>query len=131
MNEHRNMEQHRGKIFEAVVRKCGYPLKTLAAKLGISRNTIYNKFKEYDLSYDFILEVGELIHYDFSYEYPEMKATVSINKNQQVAELWWLERKYTRLLERYHNLLSFLLRMANEYHVESLKKDMDKFLELS
>jgi len=125
------MNQHRGEILEAVVRKSGYPLKTIAARLGISRNTIYNKFKEHDLSYDFIVRVGELLHYDFTYEYPEIKTTVSIDKKQHVAELWWLERKYTRLLEHYSQLLSFLLRMANDYQLERLKKEIDKFLEPS
>ena len=125
------MNQHRGKILEAVLKQSGYPLKVLAEKLGISRNTIYNKFKEYNLSYDFIVRVGELIHYDFTYEYPEIKSTVKINKHQHFAELWWLEKKYTQLLERYNNLFSFLLRMANDYNVERLKAEMDKFLEPS
>jgi len=125
------MDQHRGKILEAVLKQSGYPLKTLAEKLGISRNTIYNKFKEYNLSYDFIVRVGELIHYDFTYEYPEIKNTVKISKRQHFAELWWLEKKYTQLLERYNNLLSFLLRMANDYHVERLHTEMSKFLEPS
>jgi plasmid maintenance system antidote protein VapI len=125
------MNQHRGEILEAVVRKSGYPLKTIAARLGVSRNTIYNKFREHDLSYDFIVRVGELLHYDFTYEYPEIKTTVSLDKSKHVAELWWLEKKYTHLLERYGQLLSFLLRMANDYHLEILKKEIDKFLEPS
>jgi plasmid maintenance system antidote protein VapI len=125
------MHQHRGKILEGVVRKSGYSLKALAEKLGISRNTIYNKFKEHDLSYDFIVRVGEVIHYDFTYEYPEITTTVSINKNQHVVELWQLERKYTHLLERYDKLLSFLLRLTNDYHLERPQKEIDKFLELS
>ncbi|MFM2428347.1 MAG: hypothetical protein RL012_231 [Bacteroidota bacterium] len=125
------MNQHRGEVLEAVVRKSGYPLKTIAARLGVSRNTIYNKFREHDLSYDFIVKVGELLHYNFTYEYPEIKTTVSLDKSKHVAELWWLEKKYTHLLERYGQLLSFLLRMANDYHLEILKKEIDKFLEPS
>jgi plasmid maintenance system antidote protein VapI len=125
------MHQHRGKILEEVVRKSGYSLKALAEKLGVSRNTIYNKFKEYNLSYDFIVRVGDTIHYDFTYEYPELTTTVSVDKKKHVAELWWLEKKYTRLLEHYGQLLSFLLRMASDYHLERLQKDIDKFLEVS
>ena len=125
------MRQHRGEILEAVVRKSGYSLKVLAQKLGISRNTIYNKFKAHDLSYEFIVRVGEVIHYDFTYEYPEIKATVNIDTPQHVAKLWWLERKYTRLLEQYNQMLDFLLRMANDYHLENLRKDINKFLELA
>lgn len=125
------MHQHRGEILESVVRKSGYPLKVLAKRLGVSRNTIYNKFKEYDLSYDFIIRVGEVIHYDFAYEYPEIKTTVSVDKDQYSTELWRLERKYTHLLEHYNKLLSFLLRITSDYHLETLERDMDKFLELS
>jgi predicted transcriptional regulator len=126
-----NMRQHRGEILESVIRKSGYSLKSLAEKLGVSRNTIYNKFKEHDLSYDFIVRVGELIHYDFTFEYPEIKTKVLTDVNRHVAELWWLEKKYIRLLEHYNQLMGFLLRMANDYHLEILKKDVDKFIEIA
>ena len=57
---------------EAVLKQSGYPLKILAENLGISRDTIHDKFKERNLSYDFIARVGELIRYNFDYEYPEV-----------------------------------------------------------
>lgn len=123
------MRQHRGEILEAVIRKSGYSLKALAERLGISRNTLYNRFREYDISYEFILKVGDLIHYDFTYDYPEIKTTVSIDRDQHAAELWKLEQKYTRLLEHYNKLLGFLVRAANDYHLEKLKKEIDNFLE--
>ncbi|MEL6359039.1 MAG: hypothetical protein AAFQ01_03780, partial [Bacteroidota bacterium] len=85
-------------------------------------------FKEHDLSYEFILKVGDLIHYDFTYEYPEIKTTVSVDKNQHAAELWRLEQKYTRLLESYNRLLSFLVRAANDYRLEKVKHEIDHFL---
>lgn len=125
------MLQHRGEILEAVIRKSGYSIKVLAKRLGVSRNTIYNKFKEYDLSYDFIVRVGDIIRYDFTYEYPEIKTTVSLDKEEHAAELWRLEQKYTRLLERYNKLLSFLVKTANNHRLDRLKKEIDKFLEPS
>jgi len=125
------MNQHRGEIVEAIIRKSGYSIKALAERLGVSRNTIYNKFRERDLSYDFMVKVGDVIHYDFTVECPEIKTTISLDKDQHAAELWRLEKKYTRLLERYNRLLSFLIKIANDYHIEKLKKDIDKFLELS
>ena len=63
---------------ETVLKQSGYPLKVLATNLGINRDTIHDKFKEHDLSYDFIAKVGELIHYNFAYEYPEVKNAVKI-----------------------------------------------------
>ncbi len=125
------MLQHRGEILEAVIRKSGYSIKVLAKRLGVSRNTIYNKFKEYDLSYDFIVRVGDIIRYDFTYEYPEIKTTVSLDKEEHAAELWRLEQKYTRLLERDNKLLSFLVKTANNHRLDRLKKEIDKFLEPS
>ncbi|MEM9417185.1 MAG: helix-turn-helix domain-containing protein, partial [Bacteroidota bacterium] len=118
------MRQHRGEILEAVVRRSGYSLKFLADRLGISRNTLYNRFKEHDLSYDFILQVGGIIHYDFTYEYPEIKTTFSLAKNQHAAELWRLEQKYRRLPERYNKLLSFLVKTANDYYLDKLKQEV-------
>ena len=125
------MRQHRGEILESVIRRSGYSIKALAERLDVSRNTIYNKFREHDLSYDFMVKVGDIIHYDFTVDCPEIKTTVSLDKDQHAVELWRLEKKYTRLLERYNRLLSFLIKIANDYHLARLKKDIDKFLELA
>ncbi len=124
------MRQHRGEILEAVVRKSGYSIKALTEKLGISRNTIYHKFREHDLSYDFIVRVGDVIHYDFTEDYPEIKTRVDlIDRNQHAVELQRLERKYTLLLERYDKLLRFLMRTASDYRLRKLKREIDNFLE--
>ena len=125
------MNEHRGEIVEATVRKSGYSIKAIAEKMGVSRNTIYNKFREHDLSYDFIIRVGNLIHYDFTLDFPEIKTNVSLDKDQQVVELWKLERRYIILLERYNRLLGFLVKVANDYQVEKLKKDIERFMDLT
>ena len=122
------MQQHRGEIIEAVVRRSGYSLKKLADKLNVSRNTLYNKFGERNLSYEFIVRTGEIIHYDFTYDFKEIKTTINVDENKHAANLWRLERKYTHLLERYNILLSFLVRIANDYQLDNLKKDLTKFL---
>ena len=67
------MIQHRGEVFRNVLRQSGYPLKILAGKLGMSKDIIQAKFKERYLCYHFIAKVGELIRYDFSYEYPAIR----------------------------------------------------------
>jgi hypothetical protein len=121
-------ETHRGEIVADVVRKNNFPIKLLAEKLNISRNTVYNKFKEQDLSYDLIVRIGDIIRHDFSLDFPEIKTTVGLDSRNQISELWHLEQKYTRLLEKYNKLLAFLMKLANDYNNESLKKDLDKFL---
>ncbi|MEL6606959.1 MAG: helix-turn-helix domain-containing protein, partial [Bacteroidota bacterium] len=52
------MKKHRGEIVEEAVRRSGFSIKKLAERLKISRNTLYNRFKEPELSYDFIAAVG-------------------------------------------------------------------------
>lgn len=121
-------ETHRGGVVARVVRKNNFPIKLLAEKLSVSRNTVYNKFKEHDLSYDLIVRIGDIIRYDFSLDFPEIKATIGLDSRNQISELWHLEQKYTRLLEKYNKLLAFLMKLANDYHIESLKKDLDRFL---
>jgi plasmid maintenance system antidote protein VapI len=64
---------HRGEIVEKILRKSGYSLTKVAKKLGISRNTLYNRFKNANLSYHFMMEVGKIIYYDFTIDFPEMK----------------------------------------------------------
>jgi hypothetical protein len=120
------MDQHRGEILEVAIRKGPYSIKILAKKLGISRNTLYNRFKEPDLDYTFILQVGDLIHHDFKTEFSELKTTVPIQLTQYKQELRQIEKKYLTLLECYENLLGFLIRTTHEHGLEMLRKDLHK-----
>lgn len=123
------MGKHRGEALEIAVRKGPYSIKTLAEKLGISRNTLYNKFKEHNLSYEFILRVGDAIHYDFKADFPELKTTVPIDEAKHARELQWFKRDYIRLLERYNKLFSFLFKITHEHGLDTLKKVIDQVME--
>lgn len=123
------MEKHRGEILEMAVRKSPYPIKALAEKLGISRNTLYNKFREHNLNYDFILKVGDIIHYDFKDDFPELKTTVPIHIAKHARELWKLERRYLQLLERYDKLFSLLVKLTHEHGLDALKQEIDQLTE--
>jgi hypothetical protein len=120
------MDQHRGEILEIAIRKGPYSIKNLAEKLQISRNTLYNRFKEPDLDYSFILQVGDLIYHNFKTDFPELKTTVPIQPNQHNQELRQIEKKYIALLECYEKLLSFLITITHEYGLDVLKKDLDE-----
>lgn len=122
------MSQHRGEVLENIIRRSGYSIKTLAERLGVSRNTVYNKFKEHNLSYEFIMQVGDVIHYDFTYDYPEMSTIVSGEVNEYAAELWRTEQKYTRLLEHYNKLLGFLVRVTSNSELEPFRHEIERFL---
>ena len=122
--------QHRGAIIENVVRKSGISLSVLAVKMGISRNTLYNRFKDKNLSYDFILALGMVIHYNFTVDFPEMVATDAPPEDAR-AELWKLEKKYKNLLEKYNRLLKFLLKKSQDVDQHALHKKLKEFINSS
>ena len=129
---------HRGQIVEKIVRKSGYTFTTLAAKLRISRNTLYNKFNNANLSYRFIAEIGSMIHYDFTLDIPEMKQAIATGGEHDVpslkppnrsAELWRIESKYTNLLEKYNKLVAILLKIVNQNEIQDIKNDLMNFID--
>lgn len=130
------MEKHRGAIVEGAIRKSGFSFKKLAERLGISRNTLYNRFKEPKLNYEFIIAVGNITHYDFTIDFPELQEEANaLNErpvsyiNRDAVELLKLEKKYIGLLERYNKLLGFLARLSNTNELRTLRKEVYHFLE--
>ena len=124
---------HRGEIIKDAIKASGVAIGAVADKLGVSRKTLYNKFKESSIPYSFILRLGEVIHHDFSEEFPHLGKNVKKevkplqapqNNNlllpfdgepQEIskpgsmkeceAELLSLQRKYIALLEKFNELL--------------------------
>ncbi|HLP34682.1 MAG TPA: hypothetical protein VK133_01685 [Amoebophilaceae bacterium] len=119
--------QHRGEIIANVVRRSGISLSVLAAKMGVSRNTLYNRFKESNLSYEFILTLGTVIHYNFAVEFPEMISD-TLPPEDARAELWKLEKKHKLLLEKYNRLLKFLLKKSQDSDQYALHKKIQEFI---
>lgn len=127
---------HRGQIVEKIIRRSGYPLTRLASKLGISRNTLYNRFENPNLGYRFIMEVGNIIHYDFTTDFPNMKAELEQMHDaplqvidRETIEILQAESKYIQLLEKYVKLLSILAKLANYNTLTTLKKEILTFIE--
>ena len=134
--EDMNTEKHRGSIVERAVRQSGFSFKKLAERLNISRNTLYNRFKDPTLSYEFIRSVGNIVHYNFAPDFPELQEGVdamrerSLNYlDQDAVGLLRLEKKYTSLLERYNKLLGMLVRLANTNELQTIKKEIFRFLD--
>ncbi|MEN0016593.1 MAG: hypothetical protein AAF706_03175 [Bacteroidota bacterium] len=109
------MSKHRGKVLEKVVLGGPYSIKKLAEKLQISRNALYQKFKKQDLSYDFILEVGSLIHHDFTQEFKELSPNLFIDRATHARKLGILQDKHVFLAARHDQLLRFLVHIAQKY----------------
>ena len=135
--EQNNRDQNnRGQIVEKIIRRSGYSITKLSKKLGISRNTLYNRFENPSLGYRFIVEVGNVIHYDFTLDFPEIKEEIELlgepplrSVDRETAELWRAEGKYILLLEKYTKLLSMLVKLANENTLNTLKKEILDFIE--
>lgn len=130
------MNKHKGEIVENIVRKSGFSLKKLAERMKISRNTLYNRFRDPELGYEFIVDVGRIIHYNFSIDFPELDNEVNElgepwiqYGDKDAVELLKREKKYTALLERYNQLLSMLVKLANANELETLRKEILRFLE--
>ena len=103
------MAQHKGKILEKAVRESGIPLTKLTKRINKSRRWIYNAFENPNLSIEYIIQIGEIIHYDFSEVLIELKKFKSSTlKDHLVVEQehpqYWKD-KYLQLLEKYNNIL--------------------------
>lgn len=127
---------HRGQLVEKIIRKSGFSLTRLSKKLDISRNTLYNRFENPNLGYRFIMEVGNAIHYDFTIDFPNMKAEIEkINDapihiiDRDTLEILRAESKYIHLLEKYTKLLSILAKLANHNTLPTLRKEILEFIE--
>jgi len=103
--------QHRGEIIKEAVYKSGVPITELAKRMGKSRRWVYQMFENSNVSLDVILQIGKIIHYDFTEEIkefsPSQKAmsnfSASYEKEELNAEYW--KNKYLKLLEEYNELL--------------------------
>lgn len=108
------MKNHHGKIIEEQIYKSGHKKQEVAKRLGITRQTLSNKFKTPNLPLDFMLKIGALIAYDFSNDIPELKKvkpypvdedTPSVNRIlEQEDDILWKD-KYISLLESYNRFM--------------------------
>ena len=98
----------------AAVQKSGIKLSQLFPALGISRPTLYRRFEDPNLSFDFIKRIGEIIHYDFGQDFKELVSNVAMEPvvAYQIDSLDDCKNKllhvyglYAELVERYNKLL--------------------------
>lgn len=100
--------QHRGEIIRKIIYNSGYTVTEIAQSLGKSRRWMYLMFENSNVSLDIVLQIGKIIHYDFSDEIKELnnslktieKVSLDYDKNEE----YW-KNKYLKLLEEYNELL--------------------------
>lgn len=104
--------QHRGEIVKKAIYQSGISITLIAKKIGKSRRWMYQMFENNNVSLDLVLEIGQIIHYDFTDEIREINYTkVNLQDNQptyvklgnEEVEFW--KNKYLLLLEEYNELL--------------------------
>ncbi|MEM9737747.1 MAG: helix-turn-helix domain-containing protein [Bacteroidota bacterium] len=131
-------KRHKGQIIEKVVRGSGYTLVQVAKRVGVSRSTLYNAFEQESLNSSFITKLGRVIHYDFRKDFPELAEDegymdlddqLEQYKRKIERELSEVQKKYYQVLEEYNKLLHFLVRIANNSDLYTLKKEISRFTE--
>ena len=119
---------HQGEILQEAIRNSGISITRIVEELGITRPTIYRKFKEETIDYNFVKRIGDIINHDFSNDFtsvqqsslpfvtmpPKLSVTHSVTPRVTQAQntdsdpskqLLVLQSKYIALLESYNELL--------------------------
>lgn len=123
---------HQGEILQEAIKHSGISITRIVDELGITRPTIYRKFKEETLDYAFVKRVGDIISHDFSQDFTvtqqaslpftgnSVTSVVSVTPDRAVTQrnvapvigdsdpvkqLLALQQKYIALLEAYNELL--------------------------
>lgn len=102
--------QHRGEIIRKAIYNSGYTVTEIAKCIGKSRRWMYLMFENSNVSLDIVLQIGKIIHCDFTDEIIEInlsqkvleKSSLDSKKENLDAEYW--KNKYLNLLEDYHEL---------------------------
>jgi predicted transcriptional regulator len=102
--------QHRGEIIKIAVYKSGFSISELAKRLGKSRRWMYLMFENNSVSLDIVLQIGKIIHHDFSDTIKELSTSLKVNESptayekEEISTDYW-KNKYLKLLEEYNLLL--------------------------
>jgi AcrR family transcriptional regulator len=119
---------HQGQILQEAIKNSGISITRIVDELGITRPTIYRKFKDETLDYGFVTRIGDIIGHDFSNDFtvlqqsslsfvtqpvvsiPLQSVTTRTVTSQPVEQdctkqLLALQTKYISLLEAYNELL--------------------------
>lgn len=119
---------HQGEILQEAIKNSGISITRIVEELGITRPTIYRKFKDDTLDANFVKRVGEIINHNFANDFtlaaqsalPFVSAAPRNDVTQPVTprvttpqpvdlectrQLVALQTKYIALLEAYNELL--------------------------
>ncbi|WP_071892395.1 helix-turn-helix domain-containing protein [Hymenobacter sp. PAMC 26628] len=119
---------HQGEILQEAIKSSGISITRIVEEMGITRPTIYRKFKEDTIDYNFVKRVGDVIGHDFANDFTNSQqpplsfvtqpvgvtgrsavtprvTPPAISDNSLSSQLLALQTKYIALLEAYNELL--------------------------
>ncbi len=119
---------HQGEILQEAIKRSGISITRIVEELGITRPTIYRKFKDETLDASFVKSIGQIIGHNFSEDFtiapqsslvfvtqpPKQHVTQAVTPrvtpnpkvdSDAVSQLLTLQAKYIALLEAYNELL--------------------------
>ena len=119
---------HQGEILQEAIKSSGISITRIVEEMGITRPTIYRKFKDETIDYNFVKRVGDIIGHNFANDFTSLQQSslpfVSIPgritklapvtnrvtlpqvvENDLPKQLVALQSKYIALLEEYNELL--------------------------
>lgn len=111
------MALHSGEIVELAIRRKGISISELSRRMHVNRRSIYNWFQQKTLRIETICEIGYIIGYDFSNEFPKEFAPHGFaimedllqsgrrNGEEGTNSVHFWMAKYISLLEKYNELL--------------------------
>lgn len=110
-------KQHQGEVIQIAIKRSGYPIATIVQKLNLSRSTLYGSFKKATLDPAFLLALGEVIHYDFTRDFPQLGAKKSVAKKRtlgRISEIIRLEKRYQSTKKRHEQFITFMQSISLE-----------------
>jgi AcrR family transcriptional regulator len=119
---------HQGEILQEAIKRSGISITRIVEELGITRPTIYRKFKDETLDANFVKNIGQIIGHNFSEDFTIIQQSSLPFVTQQIkqhvtpsvtprvttapkvdsdvaGQLLTLQAKYIALLEAYNELL--------------------------
>jgi AcrR family transcriptional regulator len=119
---------HQGEILQEAIKNSGISITRIVEELGITRPTIYRKFKEETIDYSFVKRIGDIINHDFGNDFTVVQQSVlpfvtsnakpivtnsvttrvtpaTSSDSDPSKQLLALQAKYIALLEAYNELL--------------------------
>lgn len=101
------------------VRESGFSVAELARRLNKSRRHVYNIFENPQLSLDKVVQIGKIIHHDFSSDFSELKMDMQVPNTSHSTDADYWRNKYFELLEKYNSCWRSAFRRELEKGMEA------------